>query len=219
MLPVLSCAPMDTSRIYAPWTTLAAPKGKWPSIYVQLVYVTGNKRCDRLDVRRLVRRNFDHNSSRPRDLTQRLEKDAFGLCYFLWPKRSETETMMLQSDDVGGPPQLNFEAWRDLLRSNCGGEVEVTAPKLFGGWMRPVNACGLEAASVKIQWGSADLGSFAQWVERSHRDIRLDGADHYLVVFQVAGQSAITQIDQTVQLDVGDGSHAGRRSCSHVSVA
>ena len=111
---------------------------------------------------------------------------------------------MLQRDDVGGPPRLNFEAWRDLLRSNCGGEVEVTAPKVFAGWMRPINACGLEAASVKIQWGSADLGSFAQRVERTHRDIRLDGADHYLVVFQVAGQSAMTQIDQTVQLDVGD---------------
>jgi AraC family transcriptional regulator, positive regulator of tynA and feaB len=111
---------------------------------------------------------------------------------------------MLQRDDVGGPPRLNFEAWRDLLRSNCGGEVEVTAPKVFAGWMRPINACGLEAASVKIQWGSADLGSFAQRVERTHRDIRLDGADHYLVVFQVAGQSAMTQIDQPVQLDVGD---------------
>jgi hypothetical protein len=27
---------------------------------------------------------------------------------------------MLQSDDVGGAPQLDFGVWRGLLRSNCG---------------------------------------------------------------------------------------------------
>jgi transcriptional regulator GlxA family with amidase domain len=31
---------------------------------------------------------------------------------------------MLQSDDVGGAPQLDFEAWRTLLRSKCMGAVE-----------------------------------------------------------------------------------------------
>jgi hypothetical protein len=35
---------------------------------------------------------------------------------------------MLQSDDVGGAPLLDFESWRALLRSNCGRDVEVTAP-------------------------------------------------------------------------------------------
>ena len=60
---------------------------------------------------------------------------------------------MPQSDDVGTTPLLDFEAWRALLRSNCGRDVEVTAPNAFAGWMRPFNACGLEATSVKIQVG------------------------------------------------------------------
>jgi AraC-like DNA-binding protein len=34
--------------------------------------------------------------------------------------------------------------------------------------------------------------------------VRLSGADHYLILFQVAGQSTLTQIDQTMQLTAGD---------------
>jgi len=109
-----------------------------------------------------------------------------------------------QSDDVGATPLLDFEAWRALLRSNCGGEVQVTAPNSFAGRMRPLDASGLEAASVQIQWGAADLGCSDHRVERSYRDVRCDGADHYLVVFQVAGQSAMNQIDQEAHLTVGD---------------
>jgi AraC family transcriptional regulator, positive regulator of tynA and feaB len=106
---------------------------------------------------------------------------------------------MLQSDYIR-TPLLDFEASRALLQSNCGGEVEVTAPNVFAGWMRQLNACGLAAAAVKIQWGSAagDLGCFAHRVERTYRHVRLDSADHYLVVFQVAGQTALTQVDQAV---------------------
>ena len=111
---------------------------------------------------------------------------------------------MLQSDDVGGAPLLDFESWRALLRSNCGRDVEVTAPNAFAGWMRPFNACGLEATSVKIRWGSADPGCSDHRVERSYRDVRCDGADHYLILFQVAGQTAMTQMDQAAQLAVGD---------------
>jgi AraC-like DNA-binding protein len=35
---------------------------------------------------------------------------------------------MLQSDDVGGAPQLDFEVWRALLRSNCGDLVGLPQP-------------------------------------------------------------------------------------------
>ena len=113
---------------------------------------------------------------------------------------------MLQSDGVQDAPILDFEAWRGLLRSNCGGEVKVTAPDAFAGWMRPVSACGLAAAAVKIQWRSAagDRDCYAHRLERTFRDVRLLGADHYLILFQVAGRSALTQIDRTVQLAVGD---------------
>jgi AraC family transcriptional activator of tynA and feaB len=106
---------------------------------------------------------------------------------------------MPQSDDAGGTPFLDFETWRALLRSNSGRDVEVTTPNDFAGWIRPFNACGLEATSAKIRWGSADHHR----VERSYRDIRCDGADHYLIMFQVAGQTAITQVGQAAQLAVG----------------
>jgi len=112
--------------------------------------------------------------------------------------------MMLQSDDLGGAPVLDFDSWRALLRSNCGRDVEVTTPNAFAGWIRPFNACGLEATSVKIRWGSADQSYPDHRVERSYRDVRCDGADHYLIMFQVAGQTAMTQIDQAAQLAVGD---------------
>jgi AraC family transcriptional regulator, positive regulator of tynA and feaB len=111
---------------------------------------------------------------------------------------------MLQSDDVGGAPPLDFESWRALLRSNCGRDIEVTAPDAFAGWLRPFNAYGLEAASVKIRWGAGEPGSSDYRVEQRYRDVRCDGADHYLILFQVAGQTEMTQIDQAAQLAVGD---------------
>jgi AraC family transcriptional activator of tynA and feaB len=113
---------------------------------------------------------------------------------------------MLPSDGVQGTPILDFEAWRGLLQSNCGGEVKVTAPEVFAGWMRPLSACGLAAAAVKIEWRSAagDRDCYAHRLERTYRDVRLYGVDHYLILFQVAGRSALTQIDRSVQLAVGD---------------
>jgi hypothetical protein len=114
---------------------------------------------------------------------------------------------MQQSGDCLDTPRLDFEAWSALLRSNCGGEVDVTAPNAFAGWMRPLSVCGLTAAAVKIQWGfpaSPDLGDNSHRVERTQKSVRLDGSDDYLIVCQVAGQSALTQNDRDVQLAVGD---------------
>jgi hypothetical protein len=92
---------------------------------------------------------------------------------------------MLQSDDVGCAPLPDFEARSALLRLNRGSAVDVTSADAFPGWMRPLNACGVEAGSVKIQRKSADYGYFE------------------LIVFQVAGQSAISEIDRVVH-PVGD---------------
>jgi hypothetical protein len=66
--------------------------------------------------------------------------------------------------------------------------------------MRARGSCG------KNPWGptAGDLDCYVHRVERTHRDVRLNGADHYLIYFQVAGRSALTQIDQTVQLTAGD---------------
>src|SRR5258705_13030552 len=63
-----------------------------------------------------------------------------------------------QSGDSLDTPRLDFEAWGALLRSNCGGEVEVTEPNAFAGWMGPLSVSGLAAFAVKIQWDSAVVG-------------------------------------------------------------
>jgi AraC family transcriptional regulator, positive regulator of tynA and feaB len=66
--------------------------------------------------------------------------------------------MVHQSGDSLDTPRLDFEGWRALLRSNCGGEVEVSEPNAFAGWMHPLRVNGLAGAAVKIQWGST------QWI-------------------------------------------------------
>src|SRR5258708_30378845 len=72
--------------------------------------------------------------------------------------------------------------------------------------MRPLRVGGLAAAAVKIQWDSAvvDLGCNVHRVERNARGVRRDGVDHHLILYQIAGQSALTQNDQAVRLAVGD---------------
>src|SRR5467141_44487 len=48
------------------------------------------------------------------------------------------EMMMHLSVDVAGTSELNFEAWRALLRSTCGGKPQAIEPNDFVGWMRLV---------------------------------------------------------------------------------
>ncbi len=68
-------------------------------------------------------------------------------------------------------------------------------PKAFTGWVRPISVSGLTAAEV---------GSNAHRVERTLRDIRLDGADHFVALFQLAGRSAMTHNEEAVRFGVGD---------------
>jgi len=103
---------------------------------------------------------------------------------------------MLQSDGVPGTPQLDYDAWREMLRSMCGRyNPEGVETDAFAGWVRPVSVCGFTALNI---------GCNAQRVERTCRDARLDGVDHYFAVFQVGGQSAMTHNDQALRLAVGD---------------
>ena len=98
--------------------------------------------------------------------------------------------------DALGPTVLDYEAWRDLLRSMCGRYYsEGIEPNAFAGWVRPVTARGFTAL---------DIGCNAQRVERTYRDVRLDGADHYFTLFQASGQLAMLHNDQAVRLAVGD---------------
>jgi AraC-like DNA-binding protein len=116
------------------------------------------------------------------------------------------ETMVQQSCDFVGTPRLNLEEWAALLRSTCGGDHEVIDPNAFAGWMRRVSVYGVAAAAIKIQCGLAavDHGGNTYRFERTRRDVRLADADFYCASFQVAGRSAVTQNEHTVQLAVGD---------------
>lgn len=102
---------------------------------------------------------------------------------------------MLDIDILGAPP-LDYEGWRDALRTQWGQyNPEVHQARDFSGRARSRSLCGLEAM---------DLSCNAHRVERTPRDIQLDGVDHYYAVFQVAGSSAMIQNGRAVQLTVGD---------------
>ena len=103
---------------------------------------------------------------------------------------------MLQSDAISGASLQDFEAWKDLVERLCGGyRSDGIAPKDFHGWVRPLNVYGLTARDVACN---------AHQVGRGQRDIRLDGLDHYFVLLQISGKSAMIQNDQSVRLVVGD---------------
>src|SRR3984957_20181367 len=104
--------------------------------------------------------------------------------------------MMDSSGDLNSGSALDYEAWRDLLRSMCGRySPEGIERDAFTGWLRPVSVCGFTAL---------DIGCNAHRIERTYRDVRLDGADHYFAVFEVGGQSAMTPKDHAVRRAVGD---------------
>jgi AraC family transcriptional regulator, positive regulator of tynA and feaB len=98
--------------------------------------------------------------------------------------------------DSIGEPALDFEAWRALIQSFCGGyRPEGIEPTCFAGWVHP---------SSLWEFMALDIGSNAQRIERTKRDVRLDAMEYYAVVFQVTGRSAISQNDQVASLAVGD---------------
>jgi AraC-like DNA-binding protein len=102
----------------------------------------------------------------------------------------------MEAPMVPVPPHLDYEAWKDRIRQ-MGGRFDPQGvdPKEFAGWVRPTGISGLTAAEV---------GSNARRVERTYRDVRLDGADHFVALFQLAGRSAMTHNEDSVCLDVGD---------------
>ena len=95
-----------------------------------------------------------------------------------------------------GSPHLDFETWKEVVRG-MGGRFnpEGVEPKAFTGWVRPLSVCGFTAVEVS---------SNARRVERTQRDVRLDGVDHYITIFQIAGRSTMTHNEQALQFDVGD---------------
>jgi AraC family transcriptional regulator, positive regulator of tynA and feaB len=93
-------------------------------------------------------------------------------------------------------PQLDYDAWRASLQKVCARyNPEGIQPDAFTGWIRPIDVCGFNAV---------DAGCNAPRVERDHRDIRLDGADNYFVLFRLRGQALMTQGEQAIRLAAGD---------------
>jgi AraC family transcriptional activator of tynA and feaB len=103
---------------------------------------------------------------------------------------------MLQRGDFRSTPELDYEGWRSALRPDWGRYNPVAMEaKAFTGRVRPRSLFGLAAT---------DLSCNAHRVERTQQDVRIDGVDHYFIVFQVAGGSTIIQNDQALRLSVGD---------------
>jgi AraC-like DNA-binding protein len=130
------------------------------------------------------------------------------------------ETMVQQSCDFVGTAQLDHEEWAALLRSTCGGEHEVIDRNAFAGWIRQVNVYGVAAAAIKIQCGLAavDHGSNAYRFVRTRYAVRPPDMDWYGAICQLAGRSAVTQNEHTVQLAVGDvGLFDARRTFTRLS--
>jgi AraC-like DNA-binding protein len=109
--------------------------------------------------------------------------------------KRKMETIVRQRDDPD-EPRLDFETWRALFRSTCGRyTLERADPNAFAGWVRPLSVLGFSAVDVACNENRID---------RTQRDIRLDGVDLYGAVFQVAGRSTVSHNNQTVQLAKGD---------------
>jgi AraC family transcriptional regulator, positive regulator of tynA and feaB len=93
-------------------------------------------------------------------------------------------------------PRLDYDAWRDLLQKFCGRyNPEGIERNAFTGWIRPIDVCGFKIL---------DTGCNAGRMERDSRDVRLDGVDHYFVIFPLGGQSLMTQNDQARRLGARD---------------
>jgi AraC family transcriptional regulator, positive regulator of tynA and feaB len=86
-------------------------------------------------------------------------------------------------DDVLETSDLSYEAFRESLHLVYGrchpGGVE---PRAFTGWIRAGSLFG---------FGTADVASNARTIRRSYQDVRLDGADYYVVGFHAGGKTKL----------------------------
>ena len=103
---------------------------------------------------------------------------------------------MESSYDSNSERAMDYEAWRVSLRSFCGQySPEGVELKTFAGSVRPLSICGCAAI---------DLSCNAPRVERTNRDARLDGMEHYYAVIQLSGRSTMVQNDRVAEMAVGD---------------
>jgi AraC family transcriptional regulator, positive regulator of tynA and feaB len=92
--------------------------------------------------------------------------------------------------------EVDHETWTALLSSLCGlYRPEGIQPATFTGSAHTEKFCGLNAI---------DISGNAYRVERTNRDVRLDGIDSYFATLQLDGHSTLAHNDQFINLDVGD---------------
>jgi AraC-like DNA-binding protein len=93
--------------------------------------------------------------------------------------------------------ELEFEEWRDLLRSVCGRyNPEGAAPQIFAGSIRHQNVCGFDA--VNLSCSNTDR------IERTQRDVRADGMEHFYALIPLSGRLTMIQNDQIAEMGAGD---------------
>jgi AraC family transcriptional activator of tynA and feaB len=103
------------------------------------------------------------------------------------------EVAMLRNNDF--QRTLDYETFRSLAHPVCGRHnLADQEANTFAGSLCLHSVSGLTAV---------DIRSNARRVERTQRDVRLDGVDQYKAVFQIEGRSIISQNDRDVQLAVG----------------
>ena len=103
---------------------------------------------------------------------------------------------MDMTSDFNAKSALDFESWKVTLRALCGRyNPEGVELQNFAGSVRSADIFGLSAV---------DLCCNAHRIERTSRDVRLDGTDHYGAVFQLAGRSTVIHNDRITELAVGD---------------
>ena len=94
------------------------------------------------------------------------------------------------------PKPMDYEEWRVQVRSVCGAyNPEGADPKSFEGSIRPVSVWGCAAVVT-----SCDVHR----VERTSRDVRLDGKEHYYAMLYLAGRTTMIQNDRVEELNAGD---------------
>ena len=103
---------------------------------------------------------------------------------------------MESSGDFNNTPELDYDGFIDVVRSLCGrytpGGIE---PETFGGRARAGRICGFV---------TVDLSCNAHRVERTNRDVRLDGMEHYYALIQFSGRSTMVQNNRVAELALGD---------------
>ena len=103
---------------------------------------------------------------------------------------------MESNGDFLSSQNLDYEAWRNTVRSICGRYTpDGIEPKSFFGRVRARSVCGFR---------TVDLSCNAHRLERTHQDVRADAVDHYYALFQINGRSRIIQNDRMMDLTVGD---------------